>query len=161
MIPVSCACPSLGHSLGLQWPSGSPTEWERIMWWLRATATCSHSPTKICSPLCGHSSIMGFCSSQELVHLGTQTHHHLLLSCTSYCVWWVGLLHWVRTWAAPWRLWWHYGLSHCTGKSGVNGFRSQAQTYTPLIKPCCGGSTSCTKTSIDVSSGTIFLMQNK
>ena len=45
----------------------------------------------------------------------------------------------------------------------VNEFRSQAQTYAPLIKPCCGGvpHTKQWKSDMDISSPSIFLTKNK
>ena len=46
---------------------------------------------------------------------------------------------------------------------GVHEFRSWVQTYTVLIKPCCGGIpyTKQRKVGIDVSSGPIFLTHKK
>ena len=46
---------------------------------------------------------------------------------------------------------------------GVCRFRSQVQTYIPLIKPCWGGipHTEQRKTDTNVSSGTIFLKQKE
>ena len=54
-----------------------------------------------------------------------------------------------------WWLSWHTPL----WRPGVCRFRSQAQTYTPLIKPCCAGvpHTKQRKIGADVSSGPIFL----
>ena len=46
---------------------------------------------------------------------------------------------------------------------GVNWFGSWAQTYTPLIKPCCGGvpHTKQRKAGTDVGSGPLFLTKTK
>lgn len=49
------------------------------MWGLRAVATCSHSPTKMCSHLHGCSGTVGIHRSQKIICLCAQVCHHLFL----------------------------------------------------------------------------------
>ena len=69
----------------------------------------------------------------------------------------------VRSWGWPGGVVVKFVFEASLQQPRAQRFRFQARTYTPLIKPCCGGIpyTKGRKTVMDVSSGTIFLKQKE
>ena len=129
MIPVSCACLSLGHFLGSQKPFGFCHQMRKQSHGFRTSITCSHIFADTCSPLQGQSSTMSVLGSWELIHPDSKLSHPLLLDLhpghTSHCAWWVG--------PPPLGL----SQSHSLGPQGTLGSPTGPENDDVGAKGCC------------------------
>ena len=99
--PFSCSCPSLGHSLGLQWPCDLSNKMRKQSH--RGSGLPLPAPTvqPRCPPPCRPQWYYGHSQLSE-THLIMQICSCLLLGHTSCCAWWAGPPHWVLARATPW-----------------------------------------------------------